>query len=64
MVKRITYVCTDCGSKNVVTDANARWDEESQAWVVKDIFDESEGWCRDCDEKYENGDVNLKEIEL
>lgn len=35
---KIRKVCSTCGSDLVVCDAWAAWDEESQEWVLDDVF--------------------------
>lgn len=40
-------VCPRCGSDNVVADAAARWDTETHAWDVSNVFDKGHG-CDDC----------------
>lgn len=57
MTKRIDIVCSDCGSRNVMRDAWARWNTSAQCWELGDVFDQ--GYCEDCD-----GEATLKEIPL
>lgn len=53
-------VCAQCGSSNVVVDANAEWDAEKGEWVVRDIF-EDDFYC--CDEEEDIGScINWDEI--
>ena len=40
-------VCNVCGSDNVVKDAWASWDIETQRYVLEDFFDNE--FCKDCD---------------
>lgn len=43
---RIKIVCRMCRSENVGRDAWAKWDVESQQWVLGPVFDA--GVCHDC----------------
>jgi hypothetical protein len=43
---KITYVCSECGSDNVSCDATAEWDVETQAWVLRGTFQNTD--CDDC----------------
>lgn len=45
--KRVGYVCSRCGSSNVVSDAIAQWNARKQEWVVVGHYDSSE--CLDCE---------------
>jgi len=35
----IVYVCDECGSDDVLTDATAVWNVAQQKWVLGDDFD-------------------------
>ena len=54
---RINIVCSKCQSKNVMRDAWAVWDVESQEWILGNVFDQ--GFCDDCD-----GESRLDEVDL
>lgn len=54
---KVKYVCTECGSEDVVSDAWASWDIETQQWVLEDTFDMS--YCRSCESESNTGS-NLK----
>ena len=41
------YFCKHCGSSDILFDAFAKWNAESQAFEVYDIYDDS--FCRECD---------------
>lgn len=43
------FICTECGSENIIFDANVRWDKEKQTNVINDIFPDC--ICLDCDEE-------------
>ena len=45
---KITYVCRDCGSDDLLADAWAQWDEEKQEFVLMDA-NLGSYWCRQCD---------------
>jgi len=44
----IRIVCGTCGSTEVVRDAWAAWDEDTQQWVLENVFDEA--YCHECEE--------------
>jgi hypothetical protein len=44
---RVIPLCAECSSNNVVADAAARWNIESQDWEVVTIFDKGH-CCDDC----------------
>lgn len=47
--KRVTYLCKNCGSTNVISDARARWDVPTQHWIVVGHYDSAE--CLDCEKE-------------
>jgi hypothetical protein len=51
------YLCSKCGSTNVISDTRAKWDVRRQEWIVVGHYDSSE--CLDCEQ--EN---HLIEVEL
>lgn len=57
MAKRITYICSMCGSSDVLMDAWAEWDSEQQAWALHDTVTNS--FCQRC-----HGETCLVEVEL
>ncbi len=44
---RTRKVCSRCHSTEVRHDAWAEWDEDSQEWVLSELFDYA--YCLDCD---------------
>lgn len=58
---RIRKVCQECGSTEVVKDAWAEWDEETQEWVLQNVFDM--GYCQNC-ESSSNGGLNIEDQEI
>jgi hypothetical protein len=40
-------ICSSCGSDNVLSDANARWNIATQRWEMTTVFDNTD--CLDCD---------------
>ena len=46
-MKRINYICTHCGSSDVVFDAYAEWNPETQEFEIYNTFDDS--WCNECE---------------
>jgi hypothetical protein len=54
--KKQRYICTDCGGENILVDAYACWDYDTQAWA---LFSESPGkyeYCQDCEEEGRQGE--------
>ena len=41
--------CPYCGSESVTSDGIARWDKDTQAWVLESTYDG--GNCSDCEEE-------------
>lgn len=46
-MSRIKMVCGKCGGENVMCDAWAVWNTDSQEWELGAMFDY--GHCDDCD---------------
>lgn len=38
-MSKITYRCPECGSKDVESDASAKWNDETQAWEFCGVYD-------------------------
>lgn len=53
----VQYLCSNCGSTNVISDTRAKWDVRKQDWVVVGHYDSSE--CLTCEEE-----DSLIEVEL
>lgn len=45
---KITMVCSECGSTEVVADAYAAWDADKQDWTVANVFDKG-AYCDTCE---------------
>lgn len=54
---KIRIVCSTCGSENVMRDAWAVWNPDTQDWELGNVFDA--GHCDDCD-----GEASLSEEEI
>jgi hypothetical protein len=37
--RKFRYVCSDCGSDDVLADAYAEWDVVEQQWSLQNTFD-------------------------
>ncbi|MNR57174.1 hypothetical protein D3C85_1778990 [compost metagenome] len=46
--KKVNFVCARCGSSNVIKDAWAEWDIDSQRWTLHSTYDSC--YCQDCQE--------------
>lgn len=57
MVRRVNYICPECGSSDVLLDAWAEWDATLQDWVLHDTL--THAYCRRCD-----GETRLQEVVL
>jgi hypothetical protein len=44
---KIDYLCPECGSADVTSDASAEWDVENQRWVLRCVYDSM--CCNDCE---------------
>lgn len=53
----VQFLCSKCGSTNVVSDTRAKWNVSRQEWLVVGHYDSSE--CLDCEEE-----ADLIEVEL
>ena len=58
MAKKIDYVCSHCGSNEVLCDAYAEWNVEEQKWELQNTFDKG-AYCNQCD-----GEARLEEKEI
>lgn len=47
LIPTVRKVCGTCGSEDVVLDAWAEWDIESQEWVLGQTFDQA--FCNACE---------------
>lgn len=56
-MSKIKYVCTKCGSDNVLFDSWARWNEDKQEMELETTFNNS--YCEDCE-----NDCRVKEVEI
>lgn len=54
-MSKIQIVCGTCGSDDVRRDAWASWDDETQDWVLGEVFDA--GHCNRCE-----GESSLEEV--
>lgn len=58
--KKVKYVCSECGSDNVITDAMVKWSVEDQSWEIVTLYDGGgEDFCSDCEEQ-----CRIKEIKI
>lgn len=46
MKHHVVPTCKTCGSTNIVRDAFAEWDQTTQNWVLRTVFDDI--LCDDC----------------
>ena len=56
--KKVQMVCGTCGSTDVLSDAYAQWNTETQAWELSSLFDKG-AVCNVCD-----GETRIKEVSL
>ena len=43
------WICTECGSDNVVSMAHAEWSTEDQRWILDDLCERPDvDYCSDC----------------
>ena len=48
-MSKIEIICSTCKSTDVIRDASAAWEVETQDWVLSAVFDQ--GYCIDCDDE-------------
>jgi ribosomal protein L37AE/L43A len=61
MAKKVKYVCSRCGSDDVVRDAYAVWSIDEQDWVLDGaVFDAAV--CNS--DKCEGNECSLKEVDV
>lgn len=58
MTKRVKMVCSTCKSDEVLCDAYAEWDVDTQKWELQNTFDKG-AFCAKCD-----GETRLEEVEI
>ena len=58
MAKMFDYVCSHCGSNDVLSDAYAEWNVAEQKWEIQNLFDKG-AYCAKCD-----GETRLEKILL
>ena len=56
--KKIAMYCSTCGSKDVLVDAYASWNEDKQEWEVYSTFDKG-SYCNKCE-----GECRIVEVEI
>jgi len=59
MKRKIKYVCRDCGSDDVLIDAWAKWNEETQQMELATTFDHTH--CASCDGECKVNEIEIKE---
>lgn len=52
---KIRMTCSDCGSENVLRDAWASWNVETQEWELGQVFDEA--FCEQCEGACKIGEI-------
>lgn len=58
---RKRMLCAECGSDDVVVDAWAEWDEATQEFVLRSVFDEM--FCLACEQACDINEVDIIEID-
>ena len=56
----VQFLCSKCGSTNVISDARAKWDVKRQQWIVIGHYDSSE--CGDCEQENTAVEVELAPV--
>lgn len=51
--QRIAYMCPECGSDDICSDAAARWNKDLQAWELAGVHDNST--CQECSHDADHG---------
>lgn len=55
---KLRMVCRKCGSEDVLCDAYASWNVETQEWELSQTFDKG-AYCNNCD-----GETRINEEEI
>ena len=55
---KIKYICSQCGSDDVLSDAYAEWDVIGQHWLLQNTFDKG-AYCNAC-----GGETSLDGVAL
>jgi len=45
---KVDWVCEHCGSNDVLVDAYAEWNVDTQQWEIHSTFNKG-SYCRECD---------------
>lgn len=61
MTEKVIYVCKGCGSTDILFNAYAKWDEETQQMVLCSSY--SHPYCVTCESGCEVEKVNLNETD-
>lgn len=59
MASRISFVCKNCGSSDVLLDAWAKWNAELQKWVLSDTL--THEYCEVCESETSMIEVALSD---
>lgn len=51
---RVKLLCPECGAEDVVLDAYAAWDVETQDWVLHSTYEEKR--CNTCGAEFDEAD--------
>jgi hypothetical protein len=49
VARKLDVVCSVCGSDEIVADACAHWDVESQSWTLGEVWEKG-AMCGGCDQ--------------
>ncbi len=41
-------ICSECGNDDILNDAYAEWDMDTQSWIIQQVFDKG-AICQDCE---------------
>jgi hypothetical protein len=50
MREKVKMVCSHCDSEDVIADAYAEWDVESQVWEIVETFEKG-AYCNQCEDE-------------
>ena len=53
------YRCTHCGSEDILCDAYAKWNIESQKWELYNVFQQE--YCEQCEGECSTDEFQIKQ---
>jgi hypothetical protein len=61
-MSKIKHICATCKSDDVVLDAWAEWDIDTQDWVLRSVFDDA--FCIKCEQACDMEEVEIEDEQI